>query len=107
MKEQIGPTNGITLGVRFRIVNAFELDSTEGKTYATSIIKTQLGVPYAQFSGKPLFFPVPVLTNFWPPKIIFMKTQRIRNKPSNYTIFLQTLDIRNQRVQKKHYFEHV
>ena len=45
MKEQIGPSNGITLGVRFRIVNAFELDSTVGKTYAQSIVKTQLGVP--------------------------------------------------------------
>ena len=25
----------------------------------------------AQCSGKPLFFPVPVLTNFWPPRIFF------------------------------------
>ena len=24
-----------------------------------------------QCSGKPLFFPVPVLTNFWPPTIFF------------------------------------
>ena len=42
----------------------------------------------AQCSGKPLFFPVPVLTNFWPPRIFFVKTQRIRNKPSNFTNFL-------------------
>ena len=44
----------------------------------------------AQCSGKPLFFPVPVLTNFWPPKIFFVKTQRIRNKPSNFTNFFKT-----------------
>ena len=43
---------------------------------------------HAQCSGKPLFFPVPVLTNFWPPRIFFVKTQRIRNKPSNFTNFL-------------------
>ena len=42
----------------------------------------------AQCSRKPLFFPVPVLTNFWPPRIFFVKTQRIRNKPSNFTNFL-------------------
>ena len=42
----------------------------------------------AQCSGKPLFFPVPVLTNFWSPRIFFVKTQRIRNKPSNFTNFL-------------------
>ena len=47
--------------------------------------------PSAQCSGKPLFFPVPVLTNFWPPRIFFVKTQQIRNKPSNFTIFFNFL----------------
>ena len=41
-----------------------------------------------QCSRKPLFFLVPVLTNFWPPRIFFVKTQRIRNKPGNFTNFL-------------------
>ena len=47
-----------------------------------------LKIANAQCSGKPLFFPVPVLTDFWPPRIFFVKTQRIRNKPSNFTNFL-------------------
>ena len=43
----------------------------------------------AQCSRKPLFFPVPVLTNFWPLlSVFFVKTQRIRNKPSIFTNFL-------------------
>ena len=42
----------------------------------------------AQCSGKPLFFPVPVLTNSASQKFFFVKTQRIRNKPSNFTNFL-------------------
>ena len=43
----------------------------------------------AQCSGKPLFFPVPVLTNFRPSlSVFFVKTQWIRNKPSNFTNFV-------------------
>ena len=66
----------------------------------------------AQCSGKPLFFPVPILTKFWPPRISFVKTQQIRNKPSNFTNFLLYNQIilhkrGNRKVQKKHYFEHV
>ena len=41
----------------------------------------------AQCSGKSLFFPVPVLTNSASQKFFFVKTQRIRNKPSNFIIF--------------------
>ena len=56
-------------------------------------------------SRKPLFCPVPVLTNFWPPRIFFVKTQRIRNKPSNFTNFLSYNQIilhkrGNRKVQK-------
>ena len=43
----------------------------------------------AKCSRKPLFFPVPVLTNFRPSlSVFFVKTQWIRNKPSNFTNFL-------------------
>ena len=48
-------------------------------------------VHIAHCSGKPIFFPVPILTNFWPffaPSVFFVKTQRIRSKPSNFTNFL-------------------
>ena len=47
--------------------------------------------PKAHCSGEPIFFPVPILTNFRPffaPSVFFVKTQWIRSKPSNFTNFL-------------------
>ena len=55
----------------------------------SNISSCSRGVINAQCSGKLLFFPVPVLTNFWSPRIFFVKTQRIRNKPSNFTKFFK------------------
>ena len=50
MKEQIGPTNGITLGVRFRIVNAFELASTVLGLYNIRfVLLNQIQVSLEQF----------------------------------------------------------
>ena len=80
-------------------------DQMENTTHSKAKMQDASANAIAQCSGKPLFFPVPVLTNFWPPRIFFVKTQRIRNKPSNFTNFLLYNQIilhkrGNQKVQK-------
>ena len=71
---------GVTIFFGFPSGLGFGHGHYKGKRYCLLTI--------AQCSGKPLFFRVPVLTNFWPPRFFFVKTQQIRNKPSNFTNFL-------------------
>ena len=71
---------GVTIFFGFPSGLGFGHGHYKGKRYCLLTI--------AQCSGKPLFFPVPILTNFWPPRFFFVKTQQIRNKPSNFTNFL-------------------
>ena len=59
----------------------------------------------SQCFGKPLFFLVPVLTKFWSDfcafSFFFVKTQRIRNKPSNFTNFFKLSIIYKQSKSAK------